>query len=83
MFSLGVIWSSKLQENNERKHTLVAQIGVLSDAFKKASDLKSFDIWVKNYLFLKSYNTSEGAVSHNVLYYRQLSIADWFISIIF
>ena len=44
VFSLGVIWSSKLQENNERKHTLVAQIGVLSDAFKKASGLKTFDI---------------------------------------
>ena len=30
---------------------------------------------MKNYLFLKNYVTSERAVSHNVLYYQQLSIA--------
>ena len=28
----------------------------------------------KNYLFLETYSTLEGAVSHNVLYYQQLSI---------
>ena len=27
-----------------------------------------------NYFFLENYFTSEGAVSHNVLYYQQLSI---------
>ena len=32
--------------------------------------LKSFIIWVRNYLFLKKYVTPEGAVSHNVLYHR-------------
>ena len=43
---------------------------------KKASGLKYFFIWVRNYLFLKNYITSEGAVSHNVFkYYQQLSIA--------
>ena len=31
--------------------------------------------WVENYFFLKNYFTSEGAISHNVLYYQQLSIA--------
>ena len=36
---------------------------------------KSFLIWVRNYFFLKNYSTSEGAFSHNVLYYQQLSIA--------
>ena len=36
---------------------------------------KSFDIWVRNYLFLKNHVTSEGAVSNDVLYYQQLSIA--------
>ena len=36
-----------------------------------------FFIWVRNYLFLKNYVTSEGAVSHNVLCYQQLSIA-WY-----
>ena len=30
---------------------------------------------VSKYFFLKHYITSEGAVSHNVLYYQQLSIA--------
>ena len=30
---------------------------------------------VRIYLFLKIYDTSEGAVSHNVLYYQQLSNA--------
>ena len=46
----------------------------------KASGLKSFIIWVRNYLFLKNYVTSEGAVSHNVLYYQQLSIARYQVS---
>ena len=32
------------------------------------------NILVENYFFLKNYITSEGAVSHNVLYYQQLSI---------
>ena len=30
---------------------------------------------VRNYIFLKNLITLEGAVSHNVLYYQQLSIA--------
>ena len=30
--------------------------------------------FVENYFFLKNYVTSEGAVSHNVLYYQQLSV---------
>ena len=34
----------------------------------------SSNILVKNYFFLENYLTSEGAVSHNVLYYHQLSI---------
>ena len=33
-----------------------------------------FIIGVRNYLFVKNYVTSEGAVSHNVLYLQQLSI---------
>ena len=39
-----------------------------------------FTFLVRNYLFLKNYPTSEGAVSHNVLYYQQLSIARYLIS---
>ena len=30
--------------------------------------------FVENYVFLDNYVTSEGAVSHNVLYYQQLPI---------
>ena len=33
------------------------------------------NILLRNYFFLKNYVTSEGAVSHNVFYYQQLSIA--------
>ena len=29
---------------------------------------------MENYFFLENYITSEGAVSHNVLYYQQLPI---------
>ena len=70
-------WSSKLRDNNERKNTLVTWRCVLSDA--GFQDLK-FKIWgleikfVENYFFLENYDTSEEAVSHNVLYYQQLSI---------
>ena len=31
------------------------------------------NILVENYFFLENYITSEGAVSHNVLYYHKLS----------
>ena len=42
--------------------------------------MKSFNICVRNYLFLKNYITSEGAVAHNVLCYQQLSIAIYQVS---
>ena len=32
-------------------------------------------ILIKKYFFLKNYVTSDGALSHNVLYYQQLYIA--------
>ena len=35
---------------------------------------------MENYFFLKNYITSEGAVSHNVLYYQQLSVAPYQVS---
>ena len=38
------------------------------------------NILVRNYFFLKNYVTSEGAVSQNVLYYQQLSIACYEVS---
>ena len=37
--------------------------------------LKCFSVWMRNYLFLKNYVTSEGAFSPNVLYYKHISIA--------
>ena len=33
------------------------------------------NILLRKYFFLKNYFTSEGAISHIVLYYQQLSIA--------
>ena len=35
---------------------------------------------VRNYFFLENYVTSEGAVSHNVLYYQQLHITRYQVS---
>ena len=49
----------------KEKNTLVGRICVFSD----------FIILMRKYIFLKIYATSEGAVSHNVLYYQQLSNA--------
>ena len=74
------IWAQSVVEVwdiNERKNTLVTQSCVLSDAWFR--DLK-FWIWglkikfVENYFFRENYVTSEGAVSHNVLYYQPLPI---------
>ena len=68
--------SSKLLDNNERKkNTLVTRSCVLSDAWFR--DLKFLVLgleikFVENYFFLKNYGTSEGAVSHNVLYHQPL-----------
>ena len=35
---------------------------------------------MENYFFLENYVTSEGVVSHNVVYYQQLSIACYQVS---
>ena len=55
---------------NGRKNTL--KNGFRSEVF--FIRFKYF-IWVRNYFFPKNYVTSEGAVSHSVLYYQQLSSA--------
>ena len=78
LWKFGLNWSSKLQENNERKNTLVAQI-VCFQMLIKASGLKSFIFEWEITSFSKTV-TSEGAVSHNVLYYQQLSIARYQVS---
>ena len=54
------------------KNTLVAHV-----CFQMPN---AFNIWVRNYFFLKNYVTYEGAVSHNVLYYKQLSIVHYQVS---
>ena len=75
--------SSELQDNNERKNTLVTQSCVLPDAWFR--DL-NFLIWglkiklLENYFFLKNYATAEGAVSHNVLGYQPLPITRYQVS---
>ena len=71
-------WLLKLRENNGRKNALVAQVVCfLMLEFETSSEvLKSIQIFfVRNYFFLKSYITSEGVASQNVLFYQQLSIA--------
>ena len=61
----------------EEKNTLVTQSCVLSDAWFRD---RKFLIWglnintVENYFFLEKYVTSEGTVSHNVLYCQPLPI---------
>ena len=63
-----------LRDNNERKNTLSHEV--------VCSHMLDFETWgleiklVQNYFFLENYFTSsEGAVSHNVLYYQPLHIA--------
>ena len=50
----------------EEKKTWLLQM-VYFQISKRASNLKSFHILVKNNLFRKTYVTSEGAVSHNII----------------
>ena len=67
------IWAKLVED--ARKNTPVGQIGVLSDRNIRLLACLAFIILVRNYLFLKIYATSEGTISHNVLYYQQLSNA--------
>ena len=52
---------------------------MLSDAWiqdlSRGLKINSNTYFTDKYFFLKNYLTSEGAVSHNVLYYQQLPIA--------
>ena len=72
-------WSSKLQKNNGRKLPSCTSCVLLDAWIRDLSWGLEFNsnILARNYLFLKYYITSEGAVSHNVLYYQQLSIAHY------
>ena len=42
--------------------------------FEPSSSKSEVSKFVENYFFLKNYGTSEGAVSHNVLYQQPLPI---------
>ena len=66
-----------MEEKTPLSHKLCFQMPWIRR--KKGLKLNS-DILVRNYFFLKNYVTSEGAVSHNVLYYQQLSIARYQVS---
>ena len=57
----------KLKKNTHLHKFVCFQVPNINKGFS-SSGLASFIIWVRNYLFLKKYVTSEGAVSHNVLY---------------
>ena len=74
LWKFGLNWSLKLQENDERNNTLVVQNSVLLIGIK----LEGFWPEVIYYFSEKLpfsqklfYFTSEGVVSHKVLYYRQ------------
>ena len=64
-------WLSKLQENVAQNNVCVVRY--LKKGLIKAWSLTFFFNWVRNYLFLKNYVTSKGAVSHIVLYYSVLT----------
>ena len=64
-----------------RKNTLVAPWShevvcfQMLDFKTSNTKLEVFEIkFMENYFFLENYATSEGAVSHNVLYYQPLPI---------
>ena len=50
-----------------------------SKSYSEVSKTNS-NILVENYFFFKNYITSEGALSHNVFYSQQLSIACYQVS---
>ena len=56
LWQFGLNRSSKLWENDERKNTLIGRICVLSKGIKYSL---SFNILVRNYLFLKNYTPRE------------------------
>ena len=81
MWKFGLNWSSKLWDNKGRKNTLVTRSCVLRCSKSNSEVSKSnSNIKVENYFFLENCVTSEGAASHNVLYYQQLSNACYQVS---
>ena len=64
-----------MEEKKTLSHKLCAfKMFDLETSKSKSEVLNSNSkILVRKYFFLKNYVTSEGAASHNVLYYQQLS----------
>ena len=56
----------------KEKNTLVTRSCVRLDGWFR--DLKFEIKFVENYFFFENYGTSEGAISHNVLYHQPLPI---------
>ena len=73
LYKFGLNWSSKLQENNGRKHPCCTNC-VCFQMLNPRLQLQSVIMRMRNNLFLKNYVSSEWAYSHNVVYYQQLSI---------
>ena len=69
-WKFGLNRSSKLRRKWWEKNTLVGRICVLLDRKKR---LQVFYYFSEKLPLLKNYITSEGAISHSVLYYQQLS----------
>ena len=74
-------WSLKLQDNNERKIILVAQVFVLSDAEKGLQAWRRLILLSEKLPLSKKTCYFEGAVSQNVLWYQQLSVAHHQVSL--
>ena len=61
----------------KEKTPLSHEVVFSSDAWFRDLKFLTWDLeikFVENYFFLENYGTSEGAVSHNVLYYQPLPI---------
>ena len=71
---------SHYEHYKREKNTLVGRICVLIDRNKRLLARILLFVLVRNNIFLKIYATVEGAVSHNVLYYEQLSNARYQVS---
>ena len=71
-----------MEEETPLSHEVVCfQMLDFKTSKSKSEVMKSnSNILVERCFFLKNYITSEGAVSYNVLYYQQLSIAGYQVS---
>ena len=69
-----------MEEKTPLSHEVVCFQMLDFGTSKSNSEVSIIKYLVENYFFLENYVTSEGAVSHNVLYYQQLSIACYQVS---